>query len=58
MEKQTKTIEDKKQKQIKTIENRVEKQLLDKDQKSIASLFPEDFLNEEATCDLKDRNKK
>ena len=51
-EKQTKTIEKQGEKQIKAIENRVEKKLLDTDQRSIASLFSKDFLNEEATHEL------
>ena len=51
-EKQTKTIEDQVEKQIKALENIVEKEYLDTDQKSIASLFSKDFLNEEATYEL------
>ena len=51
-EKQTKTIEDQGEKQIKALENRVKKKFLGTDQKSIASLFSKDFLNEEATFEL------
>ena len=51
-EKQTKMIEDQGEKQIKALKNIVEKKYLDTDQKSIASLFSKDFLNEEATYEL------
>ena len=51
-EKQTKMIEDQREKQIKALKNIVEKKYLDTDQKSIASLFSKDFLNEEATYEL------
>ena len=52
MEDQTETIKEQGEKQIKGIENGVEKQFLDLDQKSIASLFSKDFLNEKATHEL------
>ena len=47
--KQTKTIVQQGEKQIKAIKNRVEKFFLDTNQKSIASLLSNYFLNEEAT---------
>ena len=37
---------------IKEIKHRVKKKFLHTDQKSIASLFTNDFLNEEATYEL------
>ena len=52
LEKQTKTIEEKGEKQIKVIKNRVEKEFLDTDEKSVASLFSKDFLNEETLYEL------
>ena len=51
-EKQTKKIEKQGEKQIKALDNRVEKMFLDIDQKSIASLFSKNGLNEEATYKL------
>ena len=51
-EKQTKTIENQGEKQINALENRVEKKFSDTGQKSIASLFSKDFLNEEVTYEL------
>ena len=37
---------------VKILENRVEKNVLDTDQKSMASQFSKDSLNEETTCEL------
>ena len=53
LEKPRKTIKDQGKKQIKALKNRVEKNVLDTDQKSIASLFSKDFLNEEVTYELR-----
>ena len=47
--KQTKTIVQEGEKRIKAIKNRVENVVLDTNQKSIAFLLSNDFLNEEAT---------
>ena len=41
------------EKQIKTLKNRVEKNILDICQKSIASLFSKNVLNEKTTYQLK-----
>ena len=45
-EKQIKTTKDQGEKQIKASESRVEKDFLDTDQKSIVSLFFENFIND------------
>ena len=51
--KQIKSIEYQVEKQIRALENRVKrKSFLDRDQKSIASLFSKNFQNEEATYEL------
>ena len=47
------TIEHHREKQINALENRIEKEFLDTDKKSITSLFSKDFLNENATLELK-----
>ena len=51
-EKQTKMIEEQREKEIKALENRFEKNVLDRDQKSISSLFSKNVINEEATYEL------
>ena len=51
-EKQTKTIEKQGEKQ-KESKTESKKKLLETDQKSIICLFSKDFLNEEATYELK-----
>ena len=52
-EKQMETIEHHREKQINALENRIEKEFLDTDKKSITPLFSKDFLNENATLELK-----
>ena len=58
---QIKRTVDQGEEQIKSLVNRVEKMFLDTNQKSIASLFFKDYLNEEATYELnkivEDKNK-
>ena len=52
LEKQRPTTEDQGGKKIKALQNRGEKNFLDTNQKSIASLFSNNFLNEESTYEL------
>ena len=52
------TIEHHREKQINALENRIEKEFLDTDKKSITSLFSKDFLNENATLELKKKSQK